>query len=66
MNKGQNVRKQQREFLFVFESNSARIESSVLSIEDNRAASGGGVDITSDEAKEARRKLIAELHELGC
>jgi len=65
MSKGQADRRQ-REFLFVLNSKAARNQVIAKSKATERAACANQASFKSEETKEARKKLIAELREFGC
>lgn len=66
MGKKQSVRRDQPEFMFVFNSTQSSCEGSVETTRSGSSQSGERSDLDADEAKLVRRKLIDELRDFGC
>lgn len=66
MGKKQSVRRDQPEFMFVFNSTQSSSEGSVENTRSGSSQSGERSDLDADEAKLVRRKLIDELRDFGC
>ncbi|MBA5778554.1 hypothetical protein H2509_15605 [Stappia sp. F7233] len=66
MGKGKAGSKEQREFMFVLNSKPASRQTVVKGDDKDQKISLRQFNLVSDEAKAARKKLIAELREFGC
>ena len=66
MKKKQTVCRDQPEFMFVFDSKGTAIQETVDPNESSGDEPACHLTLSEEDATEARQKLIAELHELGC
>jgi hypothetical protein len=66
MGKKQSVRRDQPEFMFVFNTTQGNCEGSAQTTRSESSQSNQRSNLDADEAKLVRRKLIDELREFGC
>ena len=71
MKKKQTVCRDQPEFMFVFDSKGTTTQETAIQETVGPNESSGDepachLTLSEEDATEARQKLIAELHELGC